>query len=488
MLSFPALSINAFAQSDPITVTSQTDTISFPKSIDFQMQASDISSSITSATLYIKFNGSQETHQISANPPARKVALHWQEDTTRDNFNPPGTGVQYYWQLRDSAGHTHTDTIQTFSVVDTRFSWQQLSQGQLQVHWYNRPLTFGQAILQRVNTSLNNIAANLGSSLVHPANLWVYQSIDDFHGALPPQAHEWVGGIAFPDLNTAYIVAESTQSDTLVRDMPHELTHLIFHQLISQGIYAPIWFDEGLAVYNQLYHEPEMALRFKSALKAHTLLRLRNIALDFPTNADQAYLAYAQSWDLINYMYTTFGQTRMSKLIKSMNNAQNDFDTDLTQAFGMDQDHLENQWRLHLNQPAILAPAPVKPVQASQKPIHVQVATDTALPFLLTLGILLVVLPSVSIGVVFVRQQRRRTNRRLAQQAQYIMQTVLPPQYPPYQAYQQYQPYRSAPPIHPYISYPSIRDGNTEKERAVQPPGPAQSYPEQRPPWRAPQG
>src|SRR3989442_14484827 len=42
--------------SDPITITSQTDKINYPTSIDFQMSASDTSSPITSATIYIMFN------------------------------------------------------------------------------------------------------------------------------------------------------------------------------------------------------------------------------------------------------------------------------------------------------------------------------------------------------------------------------------------------------------------------------------------------
>jgi hypothetical protein len=36
------------------------------------------------------------------------------------------------------------------------------------------------------------------------------------------------------------------------RDMPHELTHLIFHQQDHSEV--PLWFDEGIAVHHQHYH------------------------------------------------------------------------------------------------------------------------------------------------------------------------------------------------------------------------------------------
>src|SRR5258706_247623 len=143
------------------------------------------------------------------------------------------------------------------------FSSQHLAQGQLQVNWYNRPTGFGQIVMTNANTSLARITDNLGGGLLHPVNLWIYQNDTDFRGSLPPSTHEWVGGIAFPSLQEAFVVVQDSNADTLRRDMPHEMTHLVFHQRIEKGISAPTWFDEGLAVYNQQYHEPEMAFRLK---------------------------------------------------------------------------------------------------------------------------------------------------------------------------------------------------------------------------------
>ena len=94
--------------------------------------------------------------------------------------------------------------------------------------------------------------------------------------------------------------------------MPHELTHLVFHELIAQGITAPTWFDEGLAVYNQIFREGQLKARFEKALASHSLLRLSDISTSFPANADQAYLAYAQSYNLLDYMYNTFGISKMT--------------------------------------------------------------------------------------------------------------------------------------------------------------------------------
>jgi hypothetical protein len=423
---FPlAFSTKAFAAADPITVISESDVVHFPGSIDFTMTAKDTASSIVQAIIYITYKeppySFAKEHSITLIRPAQFVTVHWHEETSGDNFHTPGTPVEYNWVLQDSSNNFHTESPQDFKTLDTRYSWQHLSQGLLQVNWYNRPANFGQLLLNRANDSLNHISQTLGSGPLHPINLWVYASNQDFHGALAPGSYEWVGGEAHPALNEAFISAIDENDDTLVRDMQHELTHLVFHQLIAQGQQAPTWFDEGLAVYNQLYHEPEMKARFERALFKKSLLRLYTISDGFPSDSDQAYLAYAQSWNLISYMYTTFGQSKMRLLIKKMNDPEAGFSEDLVQAIGQDQDHLENQWRLHLGQPGILLPNQVTPtpralVQTSQTQTS---TTDSTAPVFITAGSVLILLPIIGIVAILVYQRRKRQQALAAEAVQH---------------------------------------------------------------------
>jgi hypothetical protein len=214
------------------------------------------------------------------------------------------------------------------------------------------------------------------------------------------------------------VVADPSDT-TLVRDMPHELTHLIFHQLTAQGINAPTWFDEGLAVYNQIYHEPEMMQTFDEAVNTHTLIPLHQLESGFPADANQAYLAYAQSWQLLGYMYTTFGQPKMAQLIRQMNNSQVDFDEDLQKVLGEDQLHLENQWYLYLHQPPLippdqLTPTPQPKLQAKQSPGISSRASviDGSFWLLIGLGVLLIVGPVG--GYLLISNVRRQRNSKMA--------------------------------------------------------------------------
>ncbi len=425
---------SAHTNSDPITVTSESDIVHFPNSIDYFVSATDSAHPITQAILYVTYNGAQNSfpaqHAVTFSHPSFSINTQWSDDTSTDStFQLPGTPGTYKWVIQDSAGFQHTQAAQTFTTVDTRFSWQHLTNGLLQVNWYGSSAAFGQLLLQDATNALNHIKGNLGGGLLHPINLWVYASDQDFHGALGPSAYEWVGGEAIPWLSEAFISVKSSQDPTLVRDMPHELTHLVFHQLIANGQAVPTWFDEGLAVYNQFYHEPDMKTRFEEALLNHSLLRLSTISLQFPADADQAYLAYAQSWQLLSYMYTTFGVGKMQRLIKNMNNPSMLFDADLQQTLGEDTAHLENQWLLSLNQPGTLSPDQLTPTVSASSSQHGQTTSSTndTLPVVTVIGVLLIVLPFAGIVIILVVQVRKRRKARsiAAATAMYARPTAL---------------------------------------------------------------
>ena len=379
-LFFPATTPAVYAASSPITLASHAYRIAFPQYINFTATAVDTSSNITTANLFITYNvtfdnagemrdsgGTPEQRPVAIAHPAQTVSLSWQENTDGSVFYAPGTQVDYYWQLQDSAGNTFTEAQQQFITTDSRFTWSHLSQGVLQVNWYNQPTSFAAALLSDGASDIARISHVLGGIPHTLINLWVYGSDSDFHGALPPNTYEWVGGIAYPLLDEAVVVVANTSDTTVIRDMPHELTHIIFYQLTAQGIQVPVWFNEGLAVYNQSYHEQVMTDRLNQALNTHTLIRLSNLQSRFPASSDQAELAYAQSWNLVSYMFKTFGGTRMQQFIQNLDNPNTTFDQDMTQAFGMDSVHLENQWRLSLNQPSILSPQqPKQPKQPAQ--------------------------------------------------------------------------------------------------------------------------
>jgi hypothetical protein len=156
------------------------------------------------------------------------------------------------------------------------------------------------------------------------------------------------------------------------------------------------------------------------------LLRLNTIAQNFPADGDKAYLAYAQSWQLVNYMYQTFGLQKMSALIHNMGNPNQSFDADMRQALGLDVAHLENQWHLSLNQPLTLSKDQLgEPLSVPVVPPNPYNSTTIAL---LLLGIVLILVSLLGLGGIVAYKRRVRQMVLLAQKLQYIPQSIVPSQ------------------------------------------------------------
>ncbi|HCI82884.1 MAG TPA: hypothetical protein DHW02_24700 [Ktedonobacter sp.] len=499
----------AFAATSPIAITSENATTVFAKNINFQVSVTDTDSAITQASITVTTKVptySQQTYDVSVNTPAQNLQLNWQDDISGSKFLFSGTPLMYSWMFHDRNDHWFTGSTQNITVIDSRFQWQHLSQGELQVYWYGQGTDFGQIVLSQALDNIKRISANLGGGPTSPITLWVYQSSDDFRGALPPNTFEWVGGLAYPPLNEAFVVVDSPNADTLVRDMPHELTHVIFHELVKLNDLVPTWFDEGLAVYNQTYHEPEMQQSFDDALKTHSLLPLDTLADGFPADSNKAYLAYAESWQFMSYMYNTFGIAKMAHLIHLMNNPSGAFEYEMTNAFGEDSTHIENQWLLSLNQPPILpsTQSTKSTTQPSNKAVVPLVTTtDASAPWLIGAGALLILLSLSGVSGLFVYQRRRTRfatqSITTTSEAQPVQQTSARPAYTPQlyipptpDAFEQYTqptiPYLDAPGSFREEIFPPFTFGQEYKtEQTSKEHEGAESTQKQHQPYQAPQ-
>ncbi|MBX5451386.1 MAG: hypothetical protein IRZ24_15105, partial [Thermogemmatispora sp.] len=310
----------------------------------------------------------------------------------------------------------------TRQVYDTRFPWQSTTQGYIHIHWYNTLPGFSQALLSRAKSDQEHLAQVTGLSYHHAFDLWIYSSQSAFRSALPPDTFEWVGGVAFPPLNEAFFTVTSPTDETLIRDMPHEMTHLLLHQTVPDRVDIPRWFDEGLAVYCQLFQEPELTDRLNEALRTHSLLPLSQISERFPSSSDAAELAYAESWNLVTYMYQTFGKTNLEHLFQLLSSGKLTFDEALQASISEDEAHLENQWHLALHQPPTLSPAEmqtpaVPPASTTQLRLPTPATSDSHDTLLLLLGTALMLTALVGTMLLLTSARHQRLQAMEAVQA-----------------------------------------------------------------------
>jgi hypothetical protein len=341
--------------SSTISILSQTQSFRYPSSMTFTLQASDSTGSISSAHLIIEVPPEQMHHDITVpvNQPGSQVTLNYTYDASND-YLPPFTPITYHWVLGDgNQQNMLTGASKQFDFEDTRFTWSHLSQSDITVYWYKLGTTFGQNLLNTAVSEATSIEQDLQGTLTTPIRVFAYQSNEDLRGGLPPNTPDWAGGVALIELHQALIVVGDTQGQPLQRDLPHELTHLIFHEIAGPGCGGcPLWFDEGMAVYHQLYHEPDMQALFDQTVRNNRLLPFATLTQRFPSDSTLAELAYAQSWNFIKYLYQQFGEPKVAKLVNSLPEIA--FDRAFSATFGSDVAHVESQWHVSLGLPPTL--------------------------------------------------------------------------------------------------------------------------------------
>jgi hypothetical protein len=164
---------------------------------------------------------------------------------------------------------------------------------------------------------------------------------------------EWTGGAAFTEFNTIAIGISPDNIDWGKEALVHELTHLVIHQSVySPYGRLPTWLDEGLAMYN----EGKLSYSFQSslddAIKNDVLISVRSLCSDFSADPGKAYLAYAESYSIVEYLLVNFGQEEMLRLLTVIKEGST-YDNALLQVYGFDVEGLDERWQETLTQELI---------------------------------------------------------------------------------------------------------------------------------------
>lgn len=355
---------------DGLTIVSTHHDNRFPAQIVFAVDARS-SSQITRVNLRYKLAYAQHTTYSNVDfQPGTSVSAEYVWNTQRQ-YIPPGVELEYYWQLEDAAGHTAQSAPASLKATDTRFPWQSLSGGPLTLSWYKGDRGYAQDLLDAGTKAVRQLSEEVGAQLLRPATILVYETQRDMLGALPPRGVEWVGGEAFSNAGVIVLAVPATSSGRTfgLRTLPHELSHLVVAAATDNPFGGlPHWLDEGLAMYAEGDLEPSYGDALLHAVADGSLLSLRSLNGSFPTDSQQAYLAYAQSYSVVRYLLASYGRDCMSKLLAIARDGAT-VDDSLRGAYNRDLSTLEAEWRTSIG--AKPKSIPANRPAASQSPVAV---------------------------------------------------------------------------------------------------------------------
>lgn len=347
-LSFPQV-----VSTSGITVTRNSVEHSFAQQVTFKLEATS-DADISEVYLFFRATSDEETEKksIAISRPSPEISLEVTHDVRRYPL-PPFSDIAFWWQVEDQAGHQLRTPTKHFKYTDNRFRWEQLEAGGITIHWIagQGDPAFAQTALDITRASLEDIRTELRVEAPDPLDIFIYDSEPNLEAAMVLTGRDWIGGQARPELGVvvAAIPPEQGYSSRMQRHLPHEITHLLIHELTTPEGYrnVPDWLNEGLATDNERLPTPEYALALEEAREEGQLLPLEELCVPFSPDPRTAMLSYAQSASLVSFIRDEYGASAIRELLSVYADGAS-CRSGLEQALGIDASKFENNWRMSL--------------------------------------------------------------------------------------------------------------------------------------------
>ncbi len=257
---------------------------------------------------------------------------------------PSGSIVEYWWSVADEGGDKVSIAPATVRFDDNRYLWQSLAEGELTLYWYQGDDSFAQEIMAAAQEALARLAEDTGAHLTKPVSLYIYASTQELRGAMIfPQ--EWTGGVAYTRYGVIAIGVAPNNLQWGKRATVHELAHLVTQQMTFNPYNSlPNWLNEGLSMYAEGELEAMYVGYLEQRVAEDSLISVRSLASPFSAFAGQTYLAYAESYSLVEFLISSFGQDKMYELLSTFKQGSS-YDGALMRVYGFDVDGLDGLWR-----------------------------------------------------------------------------------------------------------------------------------------------
>ncbi len=319
----------------------------FPSSLVFDVECSS-ASTISLIRLNYQIKRLNYAPVINEAWPEITAGTHiytsWTWDMRRGSL-PPGAEIQYWWIIENDNGEVLQTSPQTVTFRDMRYDWRETKSDFLTLYWYDRNEKFARTLIDAAEASLERLAADTGARLEQPVDIYIYASSQDLQGSMI-FPNEWTGGVAFTEFSTIAIGVAEQNLDWGKDAIAHELGHMVTHQITFSpyGSTLPTWLDEGLAMHAESDVDEHYVAALKAAAANDKLISLQSLSSPFSARSLEAYLSYAESQSVVEYLIDTYGKDKMLQLLHLYKQGETT-DSALQITYGFDQQVLNDTWQ-----------------------------------------------------------------------------------------------------------------------------------------------
>lgn len=306
--------------------------------------------------LLLRTPGSETTSVVPVNPRGAEATYVW---NTAAAYLAPNTLVTYQWRASDGDEVVLSDPA-TIRYEDDRpgLEWESTQLGETTVHWYGdaeaQAMLFGELAAVGVEQG----EALLGTELAGPVDVFVYDSREDFFGALGPGAREWTGAVALKEIRTIFMWLEGGPPEYLETAMLHEITHIVFFDATDNPYHDPAsWINEGIATWAETGDAVDQTSFVRSRASAEGLFAFEAITERFPIGDLGVNLSYAQGTAMIDFIVDRYGRESMARLTAAYRDGASDEEA-LQAATGASAQELYDAFYAEFG---VEAPTPIEP-------------------------------------------------------------------------------------------------------------------------------
>jgi hypothetical protein len=319
----------------------------FAESMTFNLEAVS-PSPITDVVLrYTVGRDGPRNRRIPEFTPGTQVKATHKEDLVRGQI-PPASQITWWWTLTDATGQSFETKPESIIYLDRKFDWQTIDGQDIRVWYYGDNRAIATETAANARQAVAKISQEIGAGPKRRIEIVVYASRDDMQPALVAHGDVYesrlttLGARVAPDI---LLMLATNDERERAQVLAHELTHTVLHLYFGREyIDAPMWLDEGLAMYSEGPLNPDDQSTLDTAIREDRLLSVRSLA-SFPGQADLVPLAYDESRDVVAFLIETKGRDRFQRLLDLIGNGKLTIDQALQQAYGYDQLSLYQAYR-----------------------------------------------------------------------------------------------------------------------------------------------
>ncbi len=273
--------------------------------------------------LLISTPGNEGSFVAPVDPSEGRATYTW--NTAVDHVTP-NTPITYQWRATDRENLTLSESA-TITYDDDRpgLDWEQAQLGEATVHWYGDAESQARRFGEVTAVGVERAESLLGSELAGPVDVFVYESRDEFFGALGPGAREWTGAAAFSDIRTIFMWLEGGSADYLEVAMVHEVTHIVFHDATDNSFHEPArWLNEGIATWSEQGDAGAERSIVESEAEGDGLFAFEAISEQFPIGERGSRLSYAQGTTMVDLIVDSYGQEAVARIAAAYRDGASD--------------------------------------------------------------------------------------------------------------------------------------------------------------------